>query len=370
MRFDEQAGGDANLAELYADVAGAGLQPLWLQRGLLPTSPDRLSPHLWRWKTLRALATRSGELVGIDRGGDRRVLSLSHPDLGGLPFATHTLWGGIQYLNPGEFAPAHRHSPAALRFVLEGTGVWTLVNGDPIAMEPGDLVLTPSYCWHEHHNSGDTPMIWFDGLDLPLIRSLDAVFYEDGPEELADYVPTKTSHSEAVFGAAGLRPTNFDPYSLTPSNGQHSPLLVYRWADVDRTLTHLANGQHRGSVSVRYTDPLTGDDIMPTLRAEMHRIIPSARTASTRSVGSQLWVVRSGRGTSVIAGRRFDWQAGDVFVVPSWAPVDHQSTESADLFMMSDEPVIEAVGLGRREELGQHQPIDAHTDPVVTGSTP
>ena len=128
---------DGDLDKLYADFAREDVQPLWTQHGLLPATPDGLRPHLWRGKTLRDLAQRAGDLVGIDRGGDRRVVSLSHPGLGGLPYATHTLWAGIQYLNPGELAPAHRHSPAALRFVLEGDGVWTLVNGDPLAMGPG-----------------------------------------------------------------------------------------------------------------------------------------------------------------------------------------------------------------------------------------
>ena len=174
---------------LYADLAAADLQPLWVQPGLLTRTPGRLTPHIWRWKTLRDLAERSGDLVGIERGGDRRVLSLAHPDLGGLPFATHTLWGAVQFLGGGELAPAHRHTPAALRFVLEGSGVWTLVNGDPIHMAPGDLVLTPSWTWHEHHNPGTEPMIWFDGLDLPLVRNLDAVFFEPGGEELTRYEP-------------------------------------------------------------------------------------------------------------------------------------------------------------------------------------
>ena len=172
---------------LYADLAAADLQPLWTQPGLLTRTPNRLRPHIWRWKTLRDLAERSGNLVGIDRGGDRRVLSLSHPDLGGLPFATHTLWGAVQFLGAGELAPAHRHTPAALRFVLEGSGVWTLVNGDAVHMAPGDLILTPSWTWHEHHNPGTEPMIWFDGLDLPLVQSLDAIFFEPGSEELTGY---------------------------------------------------------------------------------------------------------------------------------------------------------------------------------------
>ncbi len=153
-------------------------------------------------------------MIGIDRGGDRRVLSLSHPDLGGLPFATHTLWGAVQFLGGGELAPAHRHSPAALRFVLEGSGVWTLVNGDPIRMAPGDLVLTPSWTWHEHHNPGPGPMIWFDGLDVPLVRNLDAVFFEPGGDEPSRYEPApRRSPRSATAARACSRP----PASRTSS---------------------------------------------------------------------------------------------------------------------------------------------------------
>lgn len=352
-----RSGDDQELDALYEDVAAADLQPLWTQRGLLPGSPDRLRPHIWRWKTLRALAERCGELVGIDRGGDRRVLSLCHPDLDGQPFATHTLWGAIQYLNAGELAPAHRHSPAALRFVLEGAGVWTLVNGDPILMEPGDLVLTPSYNWHEHHNPGSTPMLWFDGLDLPLIRNLDAVFYEEGPGELASYEGVSVSRSERRFGSAGLQPLGHVPAIEHPASGQHSPLMRYRWERTDAALGSLLASSEAGSAAVRYVDPTTGRDIMPTLRAEMHRVLAGHRTPSTRTVGSALWVVHRGSGESVINGMRYPWSAGDVFVVPSWALVDHQATEAADLFLLSDGPVVEAVGLGRTETLSQHQDV-------------
>lgn len=348
---------DQDLDTLYGDLATADLQPLWLQHGLLPSSPNRLRAHVWRWKTLRALAERSGDLVGIDRGGDRRVLSLAHPDLDGLPFATHTLWAAIQYLNAGELAPAHRHSPAALRFVLEGSGVWTLVNGDPILMEPGDLVLTPSYNWHEHHNPGSTPMLWFDGLDLPLVRNLDAVFYEDGPEELSFYERLSTSRSEQHLGSAGLHPVGYVSPIQHPASGRHSPLLAYRWAQTDRALAALLASRTTGPAVVRYVDPTTGNDIMPTLRAEMHRILPGHRTPSTRTAGSGVWVAYRGSGASVIDGVRHAWSAGDVFVTPSWAAVDHEASEAADLFLLSDGPVLEALGLGRTEMLPDRQDV-------------
>jgi gentisate 1,2-dioxygenase len=336
---------------LYGDMAAADVQPLWTQEGLLPRTPGRLAPHIWRWKTLRDLAERSGDLVGIDRGGDRRVLSLTHPDLGGLPFATPTLWGAVQFLNGGELAPGHRHTPAALRFVLEGSGVWTLVNGDPIHMAPGDLVLTPSWTWHEHHNPGTEPMIWFDGLDLPLVRNLDAVFFEPGGGEPAGYQPEPVSRSEHRYGSAGLLPADGDAVTVEdPASSRFSRLLAYRWAAVDAALSQLIESTGRREACVRYADPATGRDIMPTLRAELHRVLAGHRTRTIRAVGSAIWVVYRGSGATVIDGRRFRWTAGDMFVTPSWAAVDHEAADDADLFLLSDRPVLEALGLARTQE--------------------
>ena len=353
---------------LYADLAAADLQPLWVQPGLLTRTPGRLTPHIWRWKALRDLAERSGDLVGIERGGDRRVLSLAHPDLGGLPFATHTLWGAVQFLGGGELAPAHRHTPAALRFVLEGSGVWTLVNGDPIRMAPGDLVLTPSWTWHEHHNPGANPMIWFDGLDLPLVRNLDAVFFEPGGAELTPYQPVPTSRSENYYGGAGLLPAADDEPALIQdqASGRSSRLLAYRWAATDAALSRLIESTGRREASVRYIDPATGRDIMPTLRAELHRVLARHRTRTVRTAGSGIWVVYRGSGATVIDGRRFRWTAGDMFVTPSWAAVDHEAIDDADLFLLSDGPVLDALGLART---AQTQQQDVREDDAGRGST-
>ena len=342
---------------LYADLAAADLQPLWTQPGLLTRTPNRLTPHIWRWKTLRDLAERSGDLVGIDRGGDRRVLSLSHPDLGGQPFATHTLWGAVQFLGGGELAPAHRHTPAALRFVLEGSGVWTLVNGDPIHMAPGDLVLTPCWTWHEHHNPGTDPMVWFDGLDLPLVRNLDAMFFEPGGEELTGYEPTQESRSEHLYSGAGLLPAGEQATVEDPASGRSSRLLAYRWPSVDKALSGLIETSGQRTACVRYADPVTGRDIMPTVRAEMHRVLAGHRTPTVRTAGSGIWVVYRGAGATVIDGRRFRWTAGDMFVTPSWAAVDHEAADDTDLFLFSDGPTLDALGLSRTEKALQQQDV-------------
>jgi gentisate 1,2-dioxygenase len=353
-RFHDSA---ADVDALYAGLAAADLQPLWTQTGLLTPTPGRLRPHVWRWKALRDLAERAGDLVGIERGGDRRVLSLAHPDLGGLPFATPTLWGAVQFLGGGELAPAHRHTPAALRFVLEGSGVWTLVNGDALHMAPGDLILTPSWTWHEHHNPGPEPMIWFDGLDLPLVRNLDAIFFEPGGAELSGYQPVPASRSEDRYGTAGLLPADEPVTVEDPATGRSSRLLAYRWPAVDAALSRLIDSTGRQAAAVRYADPATGRDVMPTMRAELHRVLAGHRTPTARATGSAIWVVYRGSGATVVDGRRFHWAAGDIFVTPSWAAVDHEAADDADLFLLSDWPALAALGLARTQQAGQQQDV-------------
>ena len=341
------------LDDFYAALADADIQPLWTQQGLMPLAPPlRDVPWVWKWKQLRQLAERAGELIPIDRGGDRRVLAFANPGGGGLPYATSTLWGAVQYLGPGEVAPAHHHTPGALRFILEGSGVWTLVNGDPVAMSPGDLVLTPSWCWHEHHNPGSEPMVWFDGLDIPMVRAIDAVFYEDGPDQMTNRAVDPTSRSELRYaGGPGLLPLDAD----VPVN--HSPLFAYRRADTDRALTRLIEARDTRYAALRFADPTTGADVMPTMRCSMHRLLPGERTATTRRTGSSIWVTYSGAATAVISGQRFDLEPGDVFAVPSWAPFDLSAEAPTDLFSVSDAPVLEAMRLARIETLADHQEI-------------
>jgi hypothetical protein len=178
------AAASADLDLLYRDLRAAHLHPLWrIERNLLTEHPmPRAIPWVWRAADMYPLGERAIRAVPVNRGGERRVLSLGNPGLGGAPYAAGTLWGALQCLGPGETAPAHRHTPGAIRFVLTGTGVWTTVNGDRCDMGPGDLVLTPSWYWHDHTNGGDRAMFWFDGLDLPMVEALDAVFYEQYSE--------------------------------------------------------------------------------------------------------------------------------------------------------------------------------------------
>jgi len=343
---------------LYGALAATDLQPLWTQAAtLMPYAPaPETLPWLWRWQTVLPLAERAGQLIDITRGGDRRVLAFANPGLRGLPYTSSTLWGAVQYLGPHETAPAHRHSPAALRFVIEGAGVWTTVDGDACDMAAGDVILTPSGCWHDHTNASDRPMVWFDGLDLPLVRALDAVFFEVHPDGVQP-VPRPHNHSERLYGGRGTQPLAAAPHP------RHSPLLVYRWADTDAALGALAAATADPLVSVRYTNPATGGAVMPTLGCEVHRLAPGGPSAPHRKVGSSIYVVYRGRGHSVIDGQRFDWERGDVFVTPSWSTVQHEATEPADLFAVTDRPALEALHLYREESPAPAQAITSTFTP-------
>jgi gentisate 1,2-dioxygenase len=342
---------DHDAEPLYQELAEHDLQPLWELHGLLTSQPrPRAVPFAWHAKDLKRLAERAGELVPVDRGGDRRVLACANPGLEGAPYIVGTLWAAVQYLRVGEVAPAHRHTPAALRFVLEGEGVWTVVDGDAIPMAAGDLVLTPSWTFHEHHNSGAAPMMWLDVLDLPLVAALDAVFYEDGPSDDVQVTTPVLSRSEQRYGSGpGLLPGRA---SDAGGGRQHpqaaSPLLAYRWAGTDRALAaQLADGAT--TAHVRYADPTTGADVMPTMRCEMFRYAAGSTSPTVRRTGGGVGCVLHGAGTVSIGGESFAVAPGDILAIPSWAEFHVTANDQLDLFVTSDAPVLEALGLYREE---------------------
>lgn len=344
------------LDALYDDLAAADLRPLWTitEQLLTPTPRPRAVPWLWPASTMWPLARRTIRLVPVERGGERRVLSLQNPGLGGAPYAVGTLWGAIQCLGPHETAPAHRHSPGAIRFVLDGEGVWTTVDGDACDMRPGDLVLTPSMNWHDHVNGGDREMFWFDGLDLPMVAALDGVFFEEypGPGE-SQPEPAEHNVSERVHAAG----TRYAAGSTTALSPRHSPLMIYRWEDTAAELDRLAAASDAPLLALEYVDPGTGASVLPTLACAVHRIRAGRRSTPVRRAGNAVYVAFAGHGSSVIDGMRFDWGPGDMFVAPSWAAVEHASDEQADLFVLTDAPVLRALGLQREQILPGPQTV-------------
>jgi gentisate 1,2-dioxygenase len=286
------------------------------------------------------LAERAGELVPVGRGGERRAIAFANPGIPGEPYATSTLWAAVQYLGPGEVAPVHRHSQSAFRFVVEGEGVWTIVDDDPVAMRRGDLLLTPGRAWHGHHHTGDRAMVWLDGLDIPLVSALDAGFFEFGPAELSDRSTPYTSGSERLWGHPGLTPVGMEA-------PDPSPLMAYRWEHTDAALADQLDITKSGRAAVRFSNPASGADALATMRMEMHRLVAGASTPRTRTVGSSVWQVFDGAGAFELDGHVTDVARGDVVAVPSWCSTRVRATTQLDLFMFSDAPVLEALNLSR-----------------------
>ena len=348
------------LKQLYADFESSSLSPLWTQRDdLMPFTPSpKALPHVWQWRTLYDLARRSGDLVPVGRGGERRAIGLANPGLPGTAYATPTLWCAIQYLGGHETAPEHRHSQNAFRFVVEGEGVWTVVNGDPVAMRRGDLLLTPGWNYHGHHNDTDQPMAWIDGLDVPFSYYTDVGFFEFGSERVTDEASPPISRSERLWAHPGLRP-------LSGLDDQtSSPLAAYRWEFTDRALTEqlrLEDEGHpatveQGHAAIRYVNPTTGGDVMPTIRCEFHRLRAGAETSVRHEVGSAVWQVFEGDGTVVLGDTEHRVTTGDLFAVPSWVPWSLHANSQFDLFRFTDGPIIDRLHFtrtylpGRRNE--------------------
>jgi gentisate 1,2-dioxygenase len=341
------------------EAFSAALQQLSV--GALWTNPDVATPkrgttqepkpqavgHVWHWNDLRPQALRAGELVGTQQA-ERRVLQLRNPGIPQRSATTNTLFAGIQVVMPGEVARAHRHTMAALRFIIESEGGYTNVNGEPVPMRPGDLVLTPNWAWHDHANDSEKPMIWMDGLDAPLVRMLEATFQEDFPDETQPLSEAK-GLSQVKYGAGALRPA----WEEQPQ--RHSPLMHYPWPETKAALDELA-GMATGSpfdgLIMEYTNPVSGGAVMPTIACYVQRLEPGQRTQAHRHTHSAVYHVVEGRGCSIVGGQSFEWQEKDIFCVPGWTGHQHvnlSSTEPAYLFSFTDLPVLRSLDLLREE---------------------
>ena len=308
---------NAELDQLYEDMAGRHLTPLWeLEKDILPWAPQpKTIPWLWKWADLYDVAERSGGLVPIERGGDRRAIALSNPGLDGQPYATPTLWAAVQWLNGREVAPAHRHTAQAVRFIIDGSGAYSTVEGDKVYLERGDLVLNPPWLWHDHGSDADEHAVWMDGLDIPLNNYLDASFFEPYADEAQEV--TKVLDSTVLkYGVGQLRPAWEAPSKEFPA------MSTYKWADTERALASLAQADAASpfdDVALEYTSPHSGGPVMKTMSCWVQMLRPDVHTKAHRQVNSSVYLVVEGRGSTVINGVDFGWEQGDMFVIPTWA---------------------------------------------------
>ncbi len=328
----------------YSAIGQHSLAPLWESLHVLVSKTPQTPavPAIWDYdNVVRPYLMQSGQLITA-REAERRVLILENPGLRGKASITHSLYAGLQLIMPGEIAPAHRHTQSALRFIIEGRGAYTAVEGERTLMQPGDFVITPSWTWHDHGNETEEPMVWLDGLDIPLVGFFDASFAEAANAE-AQSVTRPAGDSLARFGS------NLLPVDWRAST-KSSPVFSYPY---DRTRESLRQLAHNGAPDpchghkLRYVNPASGDYPMPTIGAFMQLIPDGFATAPYRSTDGTVYAVVEGQGETVIGDETLRWKPRDVFVVPSWAPHHHGAHAEAVLFSFSDRPVQEKLGLWR-----------------------
>ena len=346
------------LEDLRRDMTRSRLVPLWeLEAEIMGLVPKpRTQAWLWRGDDLYGIAQRAGELISVNRGGDRRAIALANPGQDGMPYATSTLWAAVQWLNGREIAPAHRHTSQAIRFIIDGAGSYSTVEGDKVFLERGDLVLTPPWTWHDHGSESDERAIWMDALDIPLNNFLDGAFFEPYPHEQQPVV-RHLNESVLKYGVGQMRPA-WEP----PTTG-YSPIMAYKWADTERALNNLAEiaADPFDDVALEYTNPHTGRPVMKTFTCSIQMLRPGVHTDAHRHTGSWVFLAFEGSGETIIDGARFAWSAGDMFVLPSWATHEHvnsSSTERAILFAVHDTPLMKAVDKYRLEAAPEaHQTV-------------
>jgi gentisate 1,2-dioxygenase len=309
----------------------------------LPDYPvTSVQPCLWKWQDIYDSLVRAGEVISLENS-ERRVVRLVNPGLDRKhAFATQTIQASFQYVKPGENARAHRHTPAALRFVIQGSGAYTTVNGQQCVMEPGDLILTPKLTWHDHSNDGDAPIIWLDGLDFPLVTALHQVMQERFAERRQ---PIEKS-SEAVMSGLGSSMRHGLPLN---------DFFHYKWRDTEPALRALAQSptsrDRCDGYLLEYRNPVNGGPTMTTIQCAVQLLPGKEETQSHRHTSTVMYHVHRGKGATQIGEQRFEWQKGDTFVVPLWHAHRHlnASSDEAILFSMSDAPALTALGLYREE---------------------
>lgn len=338
--------------QLYDEMLPLNLSPLWeVLHALVPQNPvTPCHAALWKYTEVRPCLMRAGELITAQEA-IRRVLILENPALHGQRCVTQSLFAGLQMILPGEIAPSHRHVQSALRFIVEGSSAYTAVNGERTTMQPGDFVITPSWTWHDHGHEGNDPMIWLDGLDIPMLRFFDAGFAENDSRKLQE-VERPEGTSFAKYGHNMVPVRGDSPYGAT------SPIFSYPYSRSREALHALERSTPQDAwdgFKLRYTNPLTGGSPMPTMATFMQLLPAGFSGKPYRQTDGAVFSVVEGSGTAYVTSHhgeaQFDFVAKDHFVVPSWHTLRLQSKNGAVLFSFSDRPVHQALSIFKEERL-------------------
>ncbi|ROR83489.1 gentisate 1,2-dioxygenase [Plantibacter flavus] len=335
------------LEAFYMDIRSQGLAALWTRfRDLITPEPSSgCVAHHWRYADAREALLRAGELISAE-DAERRVLIMENPGQSGSSQITSSLYAGLQLVLPGEVAPAHRHSQSALRLILEGPGSLSVVEGEPVTMAVGDLVVTPPWAWHDHRNDTDAPTIWLDLLDIPIVKFFDTSFIERG-SAVEQLVTKERGHSRVQFGSALL------PEGYVANRNSATPLTSYSFTTA---LSALRSSESTVEADpwlghrVLYSDPTSGSDVLTTIAAGIQLLPAGFAGRAIRSTDATVYVTLQGLATFFVEDVRFDLRPGDVLVVPSWSWVRRSATNrDAIVFSGSDAAVQKRIGVWREE---------------------
>jgi gentisate 1,2-dioxygenase len=340
---------DARSSSYSTRIADAHLVPLWtfFKEWFSAEPRPKAVPHLWRYAEIKPLALEAAAAISTTEA-ERRVLVLENPGLAGGHLATDALYAGLQLIMPGEFARTHRHTAAALRFILEGEETYTAVEGERCYMRPGDFIVTPSWAWHEHRNEGSEPTVWLDVLDVALMRLLGTGFSEHYPEP---ELPPQAQPSDSQFRHdRRLRPVGYR------RGAGASPIFSYPFDNAFESLDHLRRNSDWDSchgIRMEYIDPTTGGPAIPTLSTFLQLLPKGFATLPYRATGGSVVTVVRGHGRVTIgdgpSSRTFEYGPKDLWVVPSWHPARIVAEDETVLFSTSDEAVHRKLGVWREQ---------------------
>ncbi len=329
----------------YKRIAANNLAPVWEVFDKIVTKEPRTPalPAIWHYEEIRDQVLESGGIITA-KEAERRVLVLENPGLKGQTRITQSLYAGLQLILPGEIAPSHRHAASALRFVIEGDGAYTAVDGEKTIMHEGDFIITPPWTWHDHGNESEQPMVWLDGLDVPLVNFLDTGFAEPYPEDTQP-LARPVGDALARYGA-GLMPVDYDSPRMC------SPVFNYPYSRTREALETMRRADEWDpchGLKLKYVSPADGDSAMPTIGTFMQLLPKGFKTAPYRSTDGMVYAAVEGKGQTTIGDETFTWGPRDVFVVPSWYRHQHEAEADSVLFSFSDRPVQQKLGLWREQ---------------------
>ncbi len=316
-------------------------------------------PYSWSYGDARERLMSLSSLLTTEEA-ERRNINFVNPALKDfMPAATlPTLRGGIQLLLSDEQAYAHRHSANAFRLVLEApeSGAYTNVEGNRLPMSVGDLILTPNWTWHDHHNEGDSHVIWYDGLDVLMAYWIGGVFFEEMEGVTGEKYQDVTHEANAVtdnFGAGMLHRRQMYPDTIPASN---NPLIYYPYSKARAALASLAAqgaGEPREGIVIEYVNPVTNGPAFPSMGTSIRLIKEHSSVTAMHRTENIVFITMEGSVTFHLPNdEKFTVEPYDVTAIPSWVPysISNDSGTPAVLFSQTDRPLFKALGFYREQQ--------------------